>query len=225
MYSSCTVIGTVQPVCSDAPTHSSFPEVIIKDPAYEDQINPKENSLICLDYAVIYDDNFIQNYKQATLHADSKHRTVALKALKDELAPPSTSVNINYRELRILEYFDNLCDDDSNDLTTLQSVLDATPFRELILQSIPVKNIRVEPETIMWHQRLGRPCDVYLYSAHKFIDIVPKFKQRSHVLSKCSKCIKANMARTDPVVRIQTAALLVTLWISYGHPARNKHAG
>ena len=26
-------------------------------------------------------------------------------------------------------------------------------------------------------------------------------------------------------VGIQTAALLVTLWISYGHPARNKRAG
>ena len=27
------------------------------------------------------------------------------------------------------------------------------------------------------------------------------------------------------IVKIQTATLLVTLWISYGHPARNKRAG
>ena len=37
-------------------------EVSIKDPAYEDQINPKANSLNCLDYALIYDDDFTQDY-------------------------------------------------------------------------------------------------------------------------------------------------------------------
>ena len=77
-------------------------------------------------------------------------------------------------QLRISQHFDNIA---------LKSALDATPFRELIVQSIPVNKIRVETERILWHQRLGHPCDEYLYSAHEFIDGVPKFKRRSDVLS------------------------------------------
>ena len=40
--------GTVTPI-----------QVSIEDPADEDQIDPKVNSLNCLDYALIYDDDFI----------------------------------------------------------------------------------------------------------------------------------------------------------------------
>ena len=40
----------------------------------------------------------------------------------------------------------------------------------------------------------------------------------SEVFDKERERIKVN-------VGIQTAALLVTLWISYGHPVHNKHAG
>ena len=78
--------------------------------------------------------------------------------------------------------FEDLRDDDHTAVPTFQSALDATPFWELILQSIPVNTIRVETERILWHQRLSHPCDEYLYSAHKFIDGVPKFKQRSNVI-------------------------------------------
>ena len=104
-----------------------FPEVTIKDPAYEDHINPKATYLNCLDYALIYDEDFIEDYEQATLHVISEHRKAALKVLKEELAPSTASVVLNCRELRISKYFDNLCDDDGNDLNTLQSALDATP--------------------------------------------------------------------------------------------------
>ena len=46
-------------------------------------------------------------------------------------------------------------------MTTLQLVLEATLFRKLIIQSIPVNKTRVETEKILWHKRLGHPCDEY----------------------------------------------------------------
>ena len=55
-----------------------LPEVTIEDPA--------ANSLNCLDYALIYNADFIEDYKQATLHAISEHRKTALKALEKEPA-------------------------------------------------------------------------------------------------------------------------------------------
>ena len=94
--------------------------------------------------------------------------------------------------------FDNFRDDDGNDLITLQSALDATPFCDLIVQSILAYKIPVETKCILWHQRLGHPCNEYLYSAHKFIDGVLKFKGRSDVISKYSTCIKAKMPKTAP---------------------------
>ena len=96
-----------------------LPEVSINDPAYEDDINPKATLLNCLDYALICDDNFIEECEQATLHAISIHRKAVLKALEEELALPKPLIAINCRELRISKYFDGLCDDDGNDLTIL----------------------------------------------------------------------------------------------------------
>ena len=42
-------------------------------------------SLNCLDYALIYDDAFIEKCDKATVHAISVHRKAALQALEDEL--------------------------------------------------------------------------------------------------------------------------------------------
>ena len=83
-------------------------------------------------------------------------------------------------------------------MDTRVTAIESTPFRSLLLKSIPFNTIRIETERILWHQRLGHPCDEYLYSAHKFIDSVPKFKRRSDVLSKCSTCVKAKMTKKPP---------------------------
>ena len=132
--------------------------------------------LNCLDFALIYDYDFVAECKQATIHAISVHRKAALEAVEEELALPKPPFALDCRELQISKHFDNLRDDNGNDLTALQSVLDATPFCELIVQSIPVNKIHVKTEQLLWHQRLGHLCDGYLYSVHKFIDGVPKFK-------------------------------------------------
>ena len=130
-----------------------------------------------MNYALIYDDDFIEECIQATYHAISVRRKAALKALEEELAPPKAFIALNCCELGISKYFDDLRDDDGNDLTTLRSALDTTPFRELVAQSISVNKIRVKTERILWQQQLGHSCDEYLYSAHKFIDDVLKFKR------------------------------------------------
>ena len=72
------------------------------------------------------------------------------------------------------------------------------PFKELIIQAIPIHKILANTEQILLHQLLGHPCDEYLYSAHEFIDSVPKFKEHSNVLSKCSTCIHAKQTKRAP---------------------------
>ena len=123
--------------------------------------------LNCLDYVLTYDDNFIEEWKQATVHNISVHQNVALEALEVELALPKPPVVLDCCELRISKYFDKLRDNDGNDLTTLQSALDAIPFCDLIVQSILANKIPVKTKWILWHQRLGHPCNEYLYSAQK----------------------------------------------------------
>ena len=78
------------------------------------------------------------------------------------------------------------------------SSLDTDPFKQLIMQYIPIRKIKADTLRILWHQRLGHPCDEYLYSAHKWIDGVPKFKRRFDVLSCCSTCIQAKQTKNAP---------------------------
>ena len=100
------------------------------------------------------------------------------------LKPP---VDIDCKQLRISNRFDSLSD--------IPPVVNP---RQTALEATPVNKIRVETEYILWHQRLGHPCDEYLYSAHKCIDGVLKFKRRSDVMSKCLTCIKAKMTKKAP---------------------------
>ena len=101
-------------------------------------------------------------------------------------------------KLQTTKYFVYLCDNNGNDLTTLQSALDANSFCELIVQYIPVNKISAKTGQFLRHQRLVHPCNECLYSAHKFIDGVPKFNQRSDVLLKYLTCDKVNMTKTTP---------------------------
>ena len=60
-----------------------LPEVSIDDPENEGQVNPKATLLNCLDYALIYDNKFVQDCEQAILHAVAEHRKAALVALEE----------------------------------------------------------------------------------------------------------------------------------------------
>ena len=81
---------------------------------------------------------------------------------------------------------------------SLISCLKKYPFKKLIIQAIPICKICADIEQILWHQRLGHPCDEYLYSTRKFIDNVPEFKRRSDVLSRCLTCIQAKQTKSTP---------------------------
>ena len=41
--------------------------------------------------------------------------------------------------------------------------------------------IRTQTERLLWHQRLGHPCDKYLYKAHTAINGVPQFKTTTYI--------------------------------------------
>ena len=72
--------------------------------------SPQATSLHCLDYALIYDDNFVEECEQATVHAISVHRKAAFEALDKELALQQPPIADDCHELRISNYFDDLCD-------------------------------------------------------------------------------------------------------------------
>ena len=65
----------------------------------------------------------------------------------------------------------------------------------VIDKSIPVYAIRSRTEKLLWHQRLGHPCDEYLYNAHKYITGVPKFDRQTSVLDQCPTCIQAKQTK------------------------------
>ena len=56
------------------------------------------------------------------------------------------------------------------------------PYVKWIQDATPIKAICASTERMLWHQRLGHPSDYYLYTAHNFIDGVPKFKHNDHIL-------------------------------------------
>ena len=193
-----------------------LPDVDLVDPDNCNRINPKATSMNCLDYALLYDDDFVKQCDGAVTNALSVQHKESLQALAVELALPPAA-DVSCCQVHISNHFDHLqapvgpptaistylSGQQDSDIrlvppANFQAALTATPFRELILQSIPVNKIHIETERILWHQRLGHPCNKYLYSAHKFIDGVPKFKRRFDVMSKCSTCIKAKMTKTAP---------------------------
>ena len=64
--------------------------------------------LNCLDYALIYDDAFIEKCNKATVHAISAHRKAALQALEDELELQKPPIDVDCKQLRISKHFDSL---------------------------------------------------------------------------------------------------------------------
>ena len=57
----------------------------------------------------------------------------------------------------------------------LKKALKQVPYRKLLVDEAPINDLCVKTEKMLWHQRLGHPCDEYLYNAHKTVDGVPKF--------------------------------------------------
>ena len=64
------------------------------------------------------------------------------------------------------------------------------PYHEVIYKTTnkQINAIKKDTERLLWHQRLGHPSDQYLYTAHKFINGVPKFKHFDPILDKCPVC-------------------------------------
>ena len=68
-------------------------------------------------------------------------------------------------------------------------------------QNYPIHTIYLRAVTynIIRHQKLGHPCDQYLYKDHKYIGGVPKFSNAtSKVLDKFRTFIQSKMYKTPP---------------------------
>ena len=71
-------------------------------------------------------------------------------------------------------------------------------FKSVIETAVPMHSIRAKTAKLLWHQRLGHPCDEYLYNAHKFIEGVPKFSRQTSVLDQCPTCIRSKQTKESP---------------------------
>ena len=103
-----------------------------------------------------------------------------------ELASQNTATchrNDLWKEISILDI----------DIPTAKSI-----FTNVVETAVPINAIRAKTAKLLWHQRLGHPCDEYLYNAHKFIDGVPKFSQQTSVLDQCPTCIQAKQSKQSP---------------------------
>ena len=75
------------------------------------------------------------------------------------------------------------------------------PFEKLMKQYYPIHvlYIHTATEKLLWYQKLGHPCDKYLYNAGKYIDEVPDFSNTtSKLLDQRTTWIQAKMPKTPP---------------------------
>ena len=92
----------------------------------------------------------------------------------------------------------------TNNLKSVPQVwVNSIDFHALVENSItphsaPIQAIKARTEKLLWHQRLGHPCDAYLYDAHKHIQGVPKFSKITTVLDQCPTCIQSKQTKAAP---------------------------
>eukprot|EP00536_Pseudo-nitzschia_multiseries_P004809 jgi/Psemu1/10927/gm1.10927_g len=68
-------------------------------------------------------------------------------------------------------------------------------FTKLVDKNIPIQAIKAKTSKLLWHQRLGHPCDDFLYNAHKHILGVPKFQRQTSILDQCPTCIQCKQTK------------------------------
>ena len=85
----------------------------------------------------------------------------------------------------------------TEDMESIDEEFHSLPFHEYIYQTMDIKAIKAKTLRLLWHQRLGHPSDHYLYTAHKFVDGVPKFQHEDNILDSCPTCILAKPRKTS----------------------------
>jgi len=71
----------------------------------------------------------------------------------------------------------------------MKKALVTVPFHQQIIDATPILALWLKTEKMLWYQRLGHPCDEYLYNAHKAINGIPKFAFQNSALDQCPTCI------------------------------------
>jgi hypothetical protein len=129
-------------------------------------------------------------------HPDANIYTSSEFALQHDTSFKTDHETAIRREMH-LEYERQICKVTA-DLEYIDEKYHSLPFHEYIYQSIDINTIRAKTLRLLWHQRLGHPSDYYLYSAHKFVDGVPKFQHEDKILEACPTCIQAKPRKTAP---------------------------
>ena len=110
---------------------------------------PEANSSNSKEYTLVYDDDeFVQDFKVAIFHAIEVHRITYLETLAKKLKLMSSYVNLYCRRFKISKYFD----DPDKALKSVPLTLENCPFRELIIQTIPIHKNCADIKRIHWHQ-------------------------------------------------------------------------
>ena len=100
--------------------------------------HPGANSYNSKEYAMKNDPDFVQ--------------AVNVAAIETDVAAIETDVAYQEHQLNLFE--ESFLPDSPS--------LQEHPFKQLIMQSIPIRKIKADTLRILWHQRLGHPCDEYL---------------------------------------------------------------
>ena len=117
----------------------------------------------------------------------------------------SKEINSNEQDIMVLQNMIDRATEEyvEEQLRTIEAAIrensDLKEFREpvetIIRATVPINIIRNRTEKLLWHQRLGHPCDEYLYNAHKYIEGVPKFSRSAPVLDSCPTCIQSKQTK------------------------------
>ena len=109
--------------------------------------SPLATSLNCMEHALIFDDAFVDECNKATATAVQQHKETSLQQLDEEIKLFKARVAPLCTQLRISNHFDSLSGVAA--AVDPQAAIDATPFKDLLLKSIPVNKIRVETERVL----------------------------------------------------------------------------
>lgn len=118
--------------------------LILPDIEFE---HPEANLSNPKTHVLMYDENFIQDLKTATLHAINEYCKARFTGIEKEPKPISSTLQIHCFELRISEHFDDF--NNVVDVDILQFTVGATPFREIVFHTINIKDIFTGTECIL----------------------------------------------------------------------------
>ena len=109
------------------------------------------------------------------------------------IEPCKQAVDVEIAHVKVLKH--QQLNQSHHDIPHIFKGVNVRGLKAIVDKTIPVYAIKAKTEKLLWHQRLGYPCDEYLYNVHKFITGVPKFDRQTPVLDQCPTCIQSKQTK------------------------------